>query len=141
MRLLGGQTLNKSGLIQESHIPLSDVSHTNSEAQDTYEFFEDSKIETPAAAEPPSEIANRPSQEPQQNQVPEVLEVPAEFPVQVGTSSHGRARRMTRAMGESVSQQQFYGHSNMHYIASSAVVTGQTDEDHEHDKHLALRNK
>ena len=44
-------------------------------------------------------------------------------------------------MAESVPQQQFYGLSNMHYMASSAVVTGQTDEDHEHDEHLALQER
>ncbi len=44
-------------------------------------------------------------------------------------------------MAESVSQQDFYGQSQMHYMASSATdfVTGQTDEDCEHDEHLALQ--
>jgi hypothetical protein len=139
-RLLGGQRLNESRLMQEPHIPPNNIPHTNSEVQDTSKFFEDSKIETSVdIAEPPSEVASPPSQEPQQNQVPEVLGVPAEVPVQAGTSSRGRARRMTRAMAESVSQQQFYGRSNMHYMASSAMLTGQTDEDHEHDEHLALQ--
>jgi hypothetical protein len=105
-RLLGGQRLNESRLMQEPHIPLSDISHTNSEVQDTSKFFKDSKIETSVdIAEPPSEVASPPFQEPQQNQVPEVLEVPAQVPVQAETSSRGRARRMTRAMAESVSQQ------------------------------------
>ncbi len=46
-------------------------------------------------------------------------------------------------MAESVSQQDFYGQSQMHYMASSATdfVTGQTDEDHEHDGHLALQKR
>ncbi len=42
-------------------------------------------------------------------------------------------------MSESVSQQQFFGSSKMHYMAAKAVVTGQTDEDKEHDEHLALQ--
>ena len=29
----------------------------------------------------------------------------------------------------------------MHYMASGAMVTGQTDEDHEHDEHLALQDR
>jgi predicted TIM-barrel enzyme len=33
---------------------------------------------------------------------------------------------MTRAMADSVSQQGFYGQSNMHYMAAKAVITGQT---------------
>ena len=141
-RLLGGQRLNESRLTQEPYIPPSDISQTNSEVQDTSEFFEDSEIERSVdIAEPPYEIASPPSQEPHQNQAPEVSEVPAEVPAQAGTSSRGRARRMTRAMAESVSQQQFYGRSNMHYMASSAMVTGQTDEDHEHDEHLALQDR
>jgi hypothetical protein len=69
-RLLKGQTLNKSKLIQESHIPPSDISHTSSEVQDTSKFFEDSKIETPAdTAEPPSEVASPPSREAQPNEI------------------------------------------------------------------------
>ncbi len=89
-RLLGGQRLNESRLMQEPHIPPSDIPHTNSEVQDTSEFFKDSKIETSVdIAEPPSEVASPPSLKPQQNQVPEVSEVPAEVPVQAGTSSRG----------------------------------------------------
>jgi hypothetical protein len=50
---------------------------------------------------------------------------------------------MTRAMAELVSQQDFYGQSQMHYMASSAtdVVKGQTDEDREHNEHLALQER
>jgi hypothetical protein len=46
-------------------------------------------------------------------------------------------------MAESVSQQDFYGQSQMHYMASSATdfVTGQTDEDGEHNEHLALQER
>jgi hypothetical protein len=44
-------------------------------------------------------------------------------------------------MAESISQQKFYGHSKMHYMASKAAsnVTGQSDEDTEHNKHLSLQ--
>ena len=57
--LLGGQRLNKSRLMQESHIPLSDISHMNSEVQDTSKFFEDSKTETSVdTVKPPSEVAS-----------------------------------------------------------------------------------
>ncbi len=44
-------------------------------------------------------------------------------------------------MADSVSQQGFYGQSNMHYMAAKAVVTGQTDEDKEHVEHLALQER
>jgi hypothetical protein len=44
-------------------------------------------------------------------------------------------------MADSVSQQGFYGQSNMHYMAAKAVITGQTDEDQEHDEHLALQER
>jgi hypothetical protein len=87
-RLLGGQSLNESRLMQEPHIPPSDIPHMNFEVQDNSKLFEDSKIEMAVdIAEPPSEVASPPSREPQQNQIPEVLEVPAEVPVQAGTSS------------------------------------------------------
>ncbi len=64
-----------------------------------------------------------------------------ETSVRAGTSMQGRARRMTRAMAESVSQQDFDGQSQMHYMASSATdfVTGRMDEDSKHDEHLALQ--
>ncbi len=67
-RLLGGQRLNESRLMQEPHILPSDISHTSSEVQDTSKFFKDSEIEMSVdIAEPPSEVASPPSQEPQQN--------------------------------------------------------------------------
>ncbi len=44
-------------------------------------------------------------------------------------------------MSESVSQQQFFGSSRMHYMAAKAVVTGQTDTNKEHDEHLALQER
>ncbi len=46
-------------------------------------------------------------------------------------------------MAELVSQQDFYGQSQIHYMASSATdfVTGQTDEDYEHNEHLALQER
>ncbi len=43
-------------------------------------------------------------------------------------------------MSESVSQQQFFGSSRMHYMAAKAVVTGQTDEDKEHDDQERMRH-
>ena len=42
-------------------------------------------------------------------------------------------------MADSVSQQGFYGQSKMHYMAAKAIESGQTLEDREHDKHLALQ--
>ncbi len=44
-------------------------------------------------------------------------------------------------MAELISQQDFYGQSQMHYMASSATdfITGQTNEDHKHNEHLALQ--
>jgi hypothetical protein len=61
-RLLGGQRLNESRITQESHIPPSDISHTNAEVQDTSKLFKDSKIEMYVdTMEPPSEVASPPS--------------------------------------------------------------------------------
>jgi hypothetical protein len=39
-----------------------------------------------------------------------------------GTSSRGRARKMSRAMAESVSQREFFGNDKMHYMAARAVT-------------------
>ncbi len=46
-------------------------------------------------------------------------------------------------MAELVSQRDFYGQSQMHYMASSATdsVIGQTDEDRKHKEHLALQER
>ncbi len=44
-------------------------------------------------------------------------------------------------MAESVSQQGFYGKSNMHYMAHEAIVAGQSEEDKEHDEHLAQQER
>ncbi len=54
-----------------------------------------------------------------------------------GTSSRGRVRKMSRAMAESVSQQDFYGRDKMHYMASQAVC--EHDYNCLHDSHLDLQ--
>ncbi len=43
-------------------------------------------------------------------------------------------------MVESLSQQDFYGNQDMHYMASQAT-TGNTDEDLFHDAHLQLQER
>jgi hypothetical protein len=52
------------------------------------------------------------------------------------TSLGGRVCKMSRAMAESVSQQDFYGRDKMHYMASQAVC----EHDYEplHNSHLDL---
>jgi hypothetical protein len=45
---------------------------------------------------------------------------------------------MSRRMAESVSQQDFYGTRNMHYMANQSTV-GETPEDLFHDAHLELQ--
>jgi hypothetical protein len=57
-------------------------------------------------------------------------------PSSAGTSSRGRVCKMSRAMAESVSQQDFYGKEKMHYMASQAVC--EHDYAHLHDSHLDL---
>jgi hypothetical protein len=55
-----------------------------------------------------------------------------------GTSLWGRVCKMSRAMAESVSQQDFYGRDKMHHMASQAVC--EHDYDHLHDSHLDLQD-
>jgi hypothetical protein len=55
-----------------------------------------------------------------------------------GTSQRGQARTMSRKMADSVSQQDFYGNANMHYMALQPLM-GETDEDLFHDAHLELQ--
>jgi hypothetical protein len=54
------------------------------------------------------------------------------------TSSQGRVCKMSRAMADSVSQQDFYGRDKMHYMASQAVC--EHNYDHLHDSHLNLQD-
>jgi hypothetical protein len=56
-----------------------------------------------------------------------------------GTSSRGRARKMSRAMAESVSQREFFGNDKMHYMAAQAVT--KHDHDCAHDEHLSLQDR
>ncbi len=46
---------------------------------------------------------------------------------------------MSRAMAESVSQQDFYGRDKMHYMASQAMC--EHDYKHLHDSHLDLQDR
>jgi hypothetical protein len=55
-----------------------------------------------------------------------------------GTSSRGRVRKMSRAMAESVLQQDFYGRDKMHYMVSQAMC--EHDYERLHDSHLDLQD-
>jgi hypothetical protein len=55
-----------------------------------------------------------------------------------GTSLRGRVCKMSRAMAESVPQQDFYGRDKMHYMASQAMC--EHDYDCLHDSHLNLQD-
>jgi hypothetical protein len=55
-----------------------------------------------------------------------------------GTSLQGKVCKMTRAMAELVSQQDFYGRDKMHYMMSQAVC--EHDYGHLHDIHLNLQD-
>jgi hypothetical protein len=55
-----------------------------------------------------------------------------------GTSLQGCVCMMSRAMAESVSQQDFYGRDKMHYMASQAMC--EHDYNRLHDSHLDLQD-
>jgi hypothetical protein len=55
------------------------------------------------------------------------------------TSSRGRVCKMSKAMAELVSQQDFYGRDKMHYMASQAVC--EHDYDCLHNSHLDLQDR
>jgi hypothetical protein len=54
------------------------------------------------------------------------------------TSLRGRVCKMSRAMAESVSQQDFYGRDKMHHMASQAMC--KHDYEHLHNYHLDLQD-
>jgi hypothetical protein len=58
--------------------------------------------------------------------------------ISAGTSLHGCARTMSQRMADSVSQQDFYGTKNMHYITQPSIIQ-ETPEDLFHDTHLELQ--
>ena len=82
---------------------------------------------------------------------PEILQAASNIPLQdsastppnvsrdAGTSLRGRARKMSRAMAESVSQREFFGNDKMHYMAARAVT--EHDYDRAHDEHLSLQDR
>jgi hypothetical protein len=61
-------------------------------------------------------------------------------PVTAGTSQRGCVRTMSRHMADSVSQRDFYGARNMHYMAHKSTI-GETPEDLFHDAHLELQER
>jgi hypothetical protein len=70
------------------------------------------------------------------------LDVPAappepSLPTEAGTSSRGRVCTMSQAMAKSVSQRNFYGCGNMHYMAAKSVC--EHDYSADHDSHLELQ--
>ena len=61
-------------------------------------------------------------------------------PVTAGTSQRGRVRTMSRCMADSVSQRNFYGIRNMHYMAHKSTIR-ETDDNLFHDVHLELQER
>jgi hypothetical protein len=61
-------------------------------------------------------------------------------PISAGTSLRGRTRTMSRRMADSVSQRDFYGTRNMHYMAQQSTIA-ETPEDLFHDAHLELQER
>jgi hypothetical protein len=60
--------------------------------------------------------------------------------VTAGTSRSGRICTMSRKMAESTSQQDFFGTSGMHFMASlSNTAFNETPEDSFHNYHLDLQ--
>jgi hypothetical protein len=58
-----------------------------------------------------------------------------------GISSRGRRRNLSRRMAESVSQREFFGDRNMHYMASQSTVgLNEAEDDRLHEEHLALQS-
>jgi hypothetical protein len=73
------------------------------------------------------------------NQPSQLSHDSAVFPsvsISAGTNSRGRVCKMSRAMAESVSQQENYSRDKMHYMASQAVC--QHDNEHLHNSHVDL---
>jgi hypothetical protein len=64
---------------------------------------------------------------------------PTTSTITAGTSQRGRARTMSRKMANSVSQQDFYGNANMHYMALQSLM-GETDEDLFHNNDTQLQD-
>ena len=58
---------------------------------------------------------------------------------EAGTSSRGRVCTMSCAMAESVSQQDFYGNRDMHYMALLSIC--EIDYATKHDQHLELQER
>jgi hypothetical protein len=56
-----------------------------------------------------------------------------------GTSSRGRARKMSRAMAEPVSQREFIGNDKMNYMAAQAVT--EHDCNRAHNENLSLQDR
>jgi hypothetical protein len=65
---------------------------------------------------------------------------PTTSTITAGASRRGRARTMSRKIADSVSQRDFYGNTNMHYMALQSLM-GETDEDLFHDAHLELQER
>ena len=54
-------------------------------------------------------------------------------------SSRGRQRRVSKAMAESIAQKDFYGKSQMHYMAAQSRTEVEFSPDELHDQHLILQ--
>ena len=110
-----------SGLSQsDSDIPLEDLSVTTKQTDVDWDAHSDASGES---------------------QETELLQPEGDTPstpVTAGTSQRGQVRTMLRRMADSVSQRDFYGTRNMHYMALKSTI-GETDDDLFHDAHLELQ--
>ena len=123
-------------LNQFQHISRTDAVPSSSNASavpdDVFvDFFHENDTESIATAPETLQVYNNP---PQEN-----ASISPNISLDAGTSSRRRARKMSRAMAESISQREFFGKDKMHYMAARAVT--KHDYNHAQDAQLSLQDR
>jgi hypothetical protein len=118
------------GLSQsDSDVPLEDLSVTSIESDMEWDSHADTDGESQATENTGILLP--------EGEASTISDAPT---VSAGTSQQGRTCTMSRQIADSVSQQDFYGTRNMHYMASQSTVR-ETPKDLFHDAHLELQER
>jgi hypothetical protein len=117
------------------HVPSEELNDSGEHLKFTNEFHNNVAGKTTGVTTPQNELPRS-----QGSQGSEGAAHKNTVNMSAGVIRRGRVRTMSRKMADSVSKQEFFGNSQMHYMASQAALEG-TEEDIFHNAHLELQER
>jgi hypothetical protein len=117
----------------DTSVPSEQLNDSTEHQDANWEFHDDITGETIGVATPQDEPPRNQDSQESKGALQE-----SSMNTSAGISKRGRVCTISRKMADSVSQREFYGNAQLHYMASESIM-GETPEEIFHDLHLELQ--